>query len=69
MDALLSTQVPGATFSDDAVDALARSLVQKLLHEPTVRLKDAAGSARGALYADALVELFGLPEPDTDTEG
>ena len=53
----------------DAVDGLARSLVQKLLHEPTVRLKDAAGTARGALYADALVELFGLPEPDTDTEG
>ena len=52
----------------DAVDALTQALVNKLLHEPTVRLKDAAGSARGALYADALVELFGLPEPDADHE-
>ncbi len=30
MDALLSTQVPGATFSDDAVDALAA----RALHDP-----------------------------------
>jgi glutamyl-tRNA reductase len=52
----------------DAVDALTQALVNKLLHEPTVRLKDAAGSARGALYADALVELFGLPEPEPDTD-
>ena len=52
----------------DAVEALTQALVNKLLHEPTVRLKDAAGSARGALYADALVELFGLQEPDTDHE-
>ena len=29
-------------------------------------MKDAAGSARGRLYADALLELFGLPEPDAD---
>ena len=44
----------------DAVEQLTRSIVNKLLHEPTVRVKDAAGSARGELYADALVELFGL---------
>jgi glutamyl-tRNA reductase len=50
-----------------AVDALTHGIVNKLLHEPTVRIKDAAGSARGELYADALLELFGLPEPDTDT--
>ncbi|HEX5587793.1 MAG TPA: glutamyl-tRNA reductase [Acidimicrobiia bacterium] len=52
----------------DAVDALTQALVNKLLHEPTVRLKDAAGSARGALYADVLVELFGLPEPEPDAD-
>jgi glutamyl-tRNA reductase len=50
----------------DTVEQLTRGIVNKLLHEPTVRMKDAAGSARGALYADALVELFGLPEPDAD---
>jgi len=48
----------------DLVEQLTRGLVNKLLHEPTVRVKDAAGSARGRLYADALVEIFGLPEPD-----
>ncbi|MET0628135.1 MAG: glutamyl-tRNA reductase [Acidimicrobiia bacterium] len=52
----------------DAVEALTQALVNKLLHEPTVRLKDAAGSARGALYADAVVELFGLPEPESTTD-
>jgi glutamyl-tRNA reductase len=52
----------------DTVEQLTRGIVNKLLHEPTVRMKDAAGSARGALYADALVELFGLPEPDADPD-
>ena len=53
----------------DAVELLTRSIVNKLLHEPTVRMKDAAGSARGELYADALVELFGLPEPEDSEPG
>ena len=43
-----------------ALDALSRSVVAKLLHEPTVRLKDAAGTVRGERLADALRELFGL---------
>jgi glutamyl-tRNA reductase len=44
----------------EVVDQLTRGLVNKLLHEPTVRLKDAAGSGRGELYADALNALFAL---------
>jgi glutamyl-tRNA reductase len=43
-----------------ALEALSRSLVGKLLHEPTVRLKDAAGTARGERLADALRDLFDL---------
>ena len=43
-----------------AVDALTRSLLAKLLHEPTVRLKDAAGSAQGERLAESLRELFDL---------
>jgi len=43
-----------------ALDALSRSLVAKLLHEPTVRLKDAAGSVRGERLAEALRDLFDL---------
>ena len=43
-----------------AVEALTHSLLAKLLHEPTVRLKDAAGSAQGERLADSLRELFDL---------
>lgn len=45
----------------EALDALTKSVVAKLLHEPTIRLKDAAGTARGERLADALRELFDLP--------
>jgi glutamyl-tRNA reductase len=41
-----------------AIDAATRSVVNKLLHEPTVRLKDDAGTARGERLAEALRELF-----------
>ena len=44
----------------EAVEALTRSLLRKLLHDPTVRLKDNAGSAKGERLAGALTELFGL---------
>ena len=42
------------------VEQLTRSLVAKLLHEPTVVLKDAAGSARGDRLLAAIRELYGL---------
>ena len=42
----------------DAVEALTRGLVAKLLHQPTVVLKDAAGSPRGDRLVAALRELF-----------
>ena len=44
----------------DAVDAVTRAVVAKLLHEPTVRLKDAAGTAKGERLADTLRDLFDL---------
>jgi glutamyl-tRNA reductase len=44
----------------DALDALSRSLVAKLLHEPTVRLKEAGGTAHGERLAEATRELFDL---------
>jgi glutamyl-tRNA reductase len=46
----------------DLLDALSRSLVAKLLHEPTVRLKDAGGTARGERLAEATRELFDLDD-------
>jgi glutamyl-tRNA reductase len=44
----------------DAVEALTRRVVAKVLHEPTINLKDAAGTARGDVLADAFRDLFGL---------
>jgi glutamyl-tRNA reductase len=45
----------------ELVDAITQGIVNKLLHEPTVRVKDAAGTPRGDYYADALATLFDLP--------
>ncbi len=42
----------------DLVEAVTKGLVAKLLHQPTVVLKDAAGSARGDRLVAALRELF-----------
>jgi glutamyl-tRNA reductase len=49
-----------------AVEALSRSLVAKLVHQPTVALKDAAGTARGERLLTALQDLYGLSD---DGEG
>jgi len=46
------------------VEALTQGIVNKLLHEPTVRVKDAAGTPRGDYYADALAALFDLPSAE-----
>jgi glutamyl-tRNA reductase len=44
----------------EAVEALAAGIIGKLLHEPTVRMKDAAGTARGERLAEAMRDLFDL---------
>jgi glutamyl-tRNA reductase len=44
----------------DAVETLTKRLVAKVLHEPTVNLKDAAGTARGDVLAEAFRDLFGV---------
>jgi glutamyl-tRNA reductase len=43
-----------------AVDALTRSILAKLLHDPTVALKDAAGTPRGDRLIASLRDLFGF---------
>jgi glutamyl-tRNA reductase len=45
----------------DAVEALTKGIVAKLLHDPTVRLKLDAGTPRGERHAQALRDLFDLP--------
>jgi glutamyl-tRNA reductase len=42
------------------LEAMARAVVSRLLHEPTLRLKGAAGGGGSYRYAHALRELFGL---------
>jgi len=44
------------------VEAITAQIVNKLLHLPTVRMKEAAAGPNGVLYADALQHLFGLNE-------
>ena len=42
------------------ISALAHGLTNKLLHEPTVRLKQHAAEGDGYLYTEVVRELFGL---------
>jgi glutamyl-tRNA reductase len=44
----------------ERIEQLSRALVKKLLHEPTVRLRERAGTGTADEVADAVRELFGL---------
>lgn len=44
----------------ETVESLTRAIVAKLMHTPTVRLKDAAGTLRGERLATNLRDLFDL---------
>jgi glutamyl-tRNA reductase len=44
-----------------AVEAVTKGLVAKLLHQPSVRLKEDAGSPQGERNAAAVRDLFDLP--------
>jgi glutamyl-tRNA reductase len=47
-----------------AVESLTAQIVNKLLHLPTVRMKQAAAAADGVVYAEAVRHLFGLGEDE-----
>ncbi len=47
-----------------AVESMTSQIVNKLLHLPTVRMKQAAVSADGVIYAEAVRHLFGLGEDE-----
>ncbi len=54
----------------ERVDAMAKAIASRLLHEPTLRMKRSAGSDDAYLYVSALRELFGLdPETEPEAEG
>jgi glutamyl-tRNA reductase len=44
------------------VESVTAQILNKLLHLPTVRMKEAAAADQGAAYADAVRHLFGLEE-------
>ena len=48
------------TAQREAVEALTRGIVAKLLHEPSVRLKHEAGTPQGERNAAAVRDLFDL---------
>lgn len=44
----------------DAVESMTKGILAKLLHGPTVELKESAGSTRGERLADSVRDLFDL---------
>jgi glutamyl-tRNA reductase len=47
----------------ERIDRLSRTLVTKLLHDPTVRARRRAGAGEADAVAEAVRDLFGLPAP------
>ena len=45
-----------------AAESVTAAVLNKLLHLPTIRMKQAAAAADGVLYADAVRHLFGLED-------
>jgi glutamyl-tRNA reductase len=52
-----------------AVEALTSQIVAKLLHLPTVRMKEAAAAADGLAYAEAVRHLFDLEDESSSMPG
>ncbi len=55
----------------ERLDAMAKAIASRLLHDPTLRMKRSAGSDEAYLYVSALRELFGLDvetEPEAEAE-
>ena len=46
------------------VESMTSQIVAKILHLPTVRMKEAAAGADGVVYADVVRHLFGLGEEE-----
>ena len=46
------------------VESVISQIVAKLLHLPTIRMKEAAAAADGVIYADVVRYLFGLEEEE-----
>ena len=52
----------------ERLEAMAKAIASRLLHEPTLRMRRSAGSDDAYFYVSALRELFGL-DVGTEPEG
>ncbi len=61
----------GLTEADrERLETMAKAIVSRLLHEPTVRMRRAAGSEDAYVYVSTLRQLFALdPETEAEAEG
>jgi len=60
-----SSELAKVRVSDDerrTLESVTQQILNKLLHLPTVRMKEAAAGTNGATYADAVRHLFGLDD-------
>jgi glutamyl-tRNA reductase len=60
-----SAELQRAKLSDSerrAAESVTAAVLNKLLHLPTIRMKEAAAAADGVIYADAVRHLFGLED-------
>ena len=65
--AQLLRRMPNLSAADrEAIEQLSRALMNKFLHEPSVRLKAAAANGRGLAIVDAARYLFGVDEEGGD---
>ena len=56
----------------ERLEAMAKAIASRLLHEPTLRMRRSAGSEEAYFYVSALRELFGLDvetEPEAEAGG
>jgi glutamyl-tRNA reductase len=60
LERLWSRLGPLSAAERDEIIATVTRVTDKLLHEPTVRIKQFAGRSPDSSYADALAELFAL---------
>jgi glutamyl-tRNA reductase len=60
-----AAEINRAKLSDSerrAAESVTAAVLNKLLHLPTIRMKEAAAAADGVIYADAVRHLFGLED-------
>ena len=55
-----------ARWSNDTIKSTIHRVVDKVLHNPTVRVKELGGDPGGPTYADALRQLFALDQAAVD---